>query len=100
MHCPACKFTNPVDEALMLITEGLEVVERNGERFSESYLYRLKGDLLIKGKPGKARDGEQCLLKSLEIAKRQEAKSLELRAIMSLCPCGRRKAGARRPFGR
>lgn len=46
-------------------------------------LHRVKGEiLLVLGEPNEV--VERCFVRSLEIARRQEAKSLELRAVMSL----------------
>jgi len=55
----------------------------------EAELYRLKGTLTlqskIQGPKSKLeQEAEECFLKAIEIAQRQQAKSLELRAVMSL----------------
>ena len=49
-------------------------------------MYRLKGELLLaqEGKSEKILEAEECFHKAIEIARRQSAKSLELRAAMSL----------------
>jgi predicted ATPase len=49
-------------------------------------LYRLKGECLLAqtGKRCKAREAEECFRQALAIARRQQAKSWELRATMSL----------------
>jgi len=46
-------------------------------------LYRLKGELL-RGEGGVASEVESCFHQAIQIARRQQAKSLELRAVMSL----------------
>lgn len=71
-------------EALSLISEGLQVVERNGERFGEALLYRLKGNMLLRDRNADPSEGEQCLLVALETAQAQAARSLELRIVLSL----------------
>ncbi|MBV7338789.1 hypothetical protein KFU94_63335 [Chloroflexi bacterium TSY] len=54
-----------------------------GERFWHAELVRLRGEyLLAQGHP--ARDAEQCYREAIAIAHQQSAKSLELRATMSL----------------
>jgi predicted ATPase len=63
-------------------------------------LYRLKGELLLLRNLSGATDAENCFRKAIEIAQRQQAKSWELRATMSLArllaPQGRRdEAGTR-----
>jgi predicted ATPase len=76
-------------EALNLIDAGLEFVDQTGERWWEAELYRIKGELLIKdeGRTLQIKEeesAEACLLKSIDAARRQEAKSLELRSTVSL----------------
>ena len=94
-----------VEEGLNVLIEALAVVDKTGERWWEAELYRLKGQLTLqqKSRVGIAhRDGtvgatetvggahptegeaEACFLKAIDIARQQQAKSLELRAVMSL----------------
>jgi predicted ATPase len=47
-------------------------------------LYRLKGELLLTRSAEHHTEAERCFRQALEIARRQQAKSLELRAAMSL----------------
>jgi predicted ATPase len=92
------------DKGLAALAEALTVIDKSGERFYEAELYRLKGELTLqKGarvgagfsspqapslKPqvpsGVVKEAEDCFLKAIEIAQHQQAKSLELRAVMSL----------------
>ncbi len=89
------------EEGLATLAEALEVVDKNGERFYEAELYRLKGQLTLQqfqvsssrfqvqeSPKSEVRspksEAEECFLKAIEIARRQQAKSLELRAAMSL----------------
>jgi class 3 adenylate cyclase/predicted ATPase len=78
-----------ITEALNVITEALEFVRQTDERWWEAEIYRLKGELLLKDKGGTlcVKDEESagaCFLNAIEVARRQEAKSLELRATVSL----------------
>ena len=57
--------------------------KRGGERFFEAELYRIKGELLLLRGDAEV-DVEACLCRAFEIAQRQSAKSLELRAAVSL----------------
>ena len=82
-------LTKQVEEGLTVLTEALEIAERRGERFYEAELYRLKGELTLKTVDGRRstvaeKDAETCFHRALEIARSQQAKSLELRATMSL----------------
>jgi predicted ATPase len=78
-----------VKEGLALVTEALRVIAKTGERVSEAEVYRVKGQLTLQsgGQGSGARgqkEAEECFLKAIEIARRQKAKSLELRAVLSL----------------
>lgn len=59
-------------------------MQETSARFNEAELYRLKGELLLVGGGPGAEDAERCFRQAVEIARRQSAKSLELRAAMSL----------------
>jgi predicted ATPase len=75
------------EAGLSVLAEALAQVEKTGERFWEAEMYRLKGELLRKAEGGRMNDKEspeRCFLKAIEIARRQEGKSLELRATVSL----------------
>jgi predicted ATPase len=80
------------DTGQQVLDEALALVHRTGERCYEAELYRLKGGLLLQGgQRPKAHDtaeqvaaAEQSLRQALAVARRQQAKSLELRAAMSL----------------
>ena len=87
-------------EGLAVLTEALALVEATDERWYEAELYRLKGTLSLlpkvhslqsevkKGPESEVRgwesEAEECFWKAIEVARRQQAKSLELRAVMSL----------------
>jgi class 3 adenylate cyclase/tetratricopeptide (TPR) repeat protein len=98
-------------EGLHVLAEALVVVCKTGECICESELYRLKGELtlqqsraslgLVQDKsqasqdqsedtaprpltPNSQAEAEECFLKAIEIARHQQAKSLELRATVSL----------------
>jgi class 3 adenylate cyclase/predicted ATPase len=68
-------------EALETLAEALTMLAENGVRWWEAELYRLRGELLLSAERGGA---EECFHQALNIARRQQAKSLELRAAMSL----------------
>jgi predicted ATPase len=98
------------EEGLTVLEETLAVVQKTGERWYEAEMYRLKGTLTLQSQaslgqvPGKSQtsqdksevadprpltpdpqaEAEACFLKAIEIARRQQAKSLELRAVTSL----------------
>lgn len=71
-----------IKAGLMRLAEALELVNKTGERAWEAELYRLRGELLWMQEMTEA---EACFRQAIEIARQQEAKSLELRATVSLC---------------
>lgn len=70
------------EEALAEAVEAWSFVVRSGVVYWNSELCRLKGELLLM--KGEGLEGEACFREAIGIAQRQEAKSLELRAAMSL----------------
>ena len=79
----ACAEGGGAGEGLNAVAEALAIVNRSGERWREAELYRLKGELLLQMTEGSA-EAETYLRQALDIARRQQAKSLELRVAMSL----------------
>jgi hypothetical protein len=92
-----------VEEGLTVLAEALAFVDKTGIRVSEAELYRLYGELSLRiGETEMGRTGdkknlsdspilrfpvsspEESFQKAIEIARWQQAKSLELRAVMSL----------------
>jgi predicted ATPase len=62
----------------------MDVTERNNEPFYEAEMYRLKGDALVMAGVDSPSEAESCFQRAIEIARKQQAKSFELRAAMSL----------------
>jgi predicted ATPase len=67
-----------------VLGEALTAVHKTGERQYEAELYRLKGELLLKQDIPDVQEAESCLRQAVAVAYQQQAKSLELRAAMSL----------------
>jgi predicted ATPase len=72
-----------VEEGLVALAEALTIVDTTGGRKEEAELYRLKGELLWQAGT-RPEEAEACLQHALTIARRQQAKSWELRVAMSL----------------
>jgi predicted ATPase len=72
------------EEGLTILAEALAAVEKTGGRGYEAEMYRLKGELLLRQAVPDAPQAEACFQQALAIARRQQAKSLELRAALSL----------------
>jgi class 3 adenylate cyclase/predicted ATPase len=107
------------EEGLTLLTEALAVVDKTGGYVHEAELYRVKGELTLqKGardwglgasspspqapslQPqiprGVVEEAEGYFLKAIDIAQKQQAKSLELRAVMSLVRLRQQQASEQR----
>jgi class 3 adenylate cyclase/predicted ATPase len=110
----ACGQAAQCEMGLKVLAEALEVVQQNQEHLYEAELYRLKGQLTLQSQtslrqvsdkaqtsqdktedPGTQPlaantqaevelEAEGCFLKAIDIARKQQAKSWELRAVMSL----------------
>src|SRR5258708_4204785 len=65
------------------VIAGLKAVEKTGGAPLEAELYRLKGEALLAG-AGTPSEAEAALQQGIDVARRQNAKSWELRAAMSL----------------
>jgi tetratricopeptide (TPR) repeat protein len=100
-------------ESMEAVLEALRLTEANFDRFWEAEVYRIKGEVVLQSgvrgsesqkesqrskvksqkskmidprapTPDPQGEAETCFHKAIEIARRQGAKSLELRAVMSL----------------
>jgi predicted ATPase len=80
----ACWHAGQVQEGLHRVEEALGLVDTTGERWWEAELHRLKGGLLLALSTAHHVEATTCFQHALDIARRQQAKSLELRAAMSL----------------
>jgi predicted ATPase len=88
-YCPALIATalgrmGRFDEGLRTIDEAFPFIERSGQRFHEAEVHRLKGELLLAQDASNASQAEQSFRTAIEIARKQSAKSWELRATTSL----------------
>jgi predicted ATPase len=72
------------EEGLRMLAEALTLMDKTGERCWEAEIHRLKGEFLLRQAILDAPQAEACLHQALDIARRQEAKALELRAAMNL----------------
>jgi predicted ATPase len=73
-----------IDEGLRVLDDAQESVEARGERWWEAEVRRQRGELLLSRSAASANDAQACFEQALDIARNQNAKSLELRAAMSL----------------
>ena len=80
----AAGHAGKVDEGLHLLAEALTAFEAGGRGDMLAEAYRLQGELLLRQGTPDAAQAEACFQQALAIARRQQAKSWELRAAMSL----------------
>jgi len=73
---------NQVEEALTTLAEGSAMVEHTDERHWQAEFHRLRAKILIL--QGNEVEAEASLMKAIEVARDQEARSWELRATTSL----------------
>jgi class 3 adenylate cyclase/predicted ATPase len=67
-----------------LLGEALALLERNDERYVEAELHRIKGELMLGPKAQNDAQAEDCFRTAIEISRKQQAKSWELRAAIGL----------------
>jgi DNA-binding winged helix-turn-helix (wHTH) protein/predicted ATPase len=76
--------------ALTIVEDGLAISKKNRESYYDAELYRLKGEILSRTslrnpKGSRKEQAELYFLRAVQTAHRQKAKSLQLKATMSLC---------------
>jgi class 3 adenylate cyclase/DNA-binding winged helix-turn-helix (wHTH) protein/predicted ATPase len=92
MLAEACLQTGEIETGLRVLAEALEIARRNAEHRDEAELYRLTGELLLRsgeppGAPAQAHlvsQAEETFRQAIALAQQRQAKSFELRAVMSL----------------
>ena len=72
------------EDALREVDEALTIAERSNSRCYEAELHRIKGEALLALDPSRGPEAEACFGEGLAVARRQGARSWELRGAMSL----------------
>jgi predicted ATPase len=80
----AQRSAGQAEAGLPVLAEALRLVHDTGECWYQAELYRLKGELLLDLSTERQAEAALCLQQALDRARHQQAKSLELRAAMSL----------------
>ena len=85
LQAEACRADGRTDEALALVAEARELIEKMDEGFFAGELHRLEGELR-REKSGRADEAgvEACFQRALEAARAEGARAFELRAATSL----------------
>jgi predicted ATPase len=79
-----CAHLGHPADGLQALAEAQTLIEQHEERCWEAEVCRLRGVLLLRQPVPQPEEAEAWLQRALDVARRQEAKSLELRAAMSL----------------
>jgi tetratricopeptide (TPR) repeat protein len=85
----ALKELGRFDEALTTIDEAFSFTAKSGQHYYEAELHRLKGELLAARSLSDVAEAERCFRIAIDIARRQYARSWELRAATSLARVAR-----------
>jgi predicted ATPase len=75
-----------IEDGLSVLAEALALMHATGEGLHGAELHRVRGEFLLRRETASIsyREADDCFRQALTIARRQQAKSLELRAAMSL----------------
>jgi predicted ATPase len=87
LQAEACAKAGQVETGLVAMDRAQAWIERTGVRVLEADVWRVRGELLLVDRPLRSTDAgeaEACFRHSLEMARAQEARWLELRAAVSL----------------
>jgi predicted ATPase/DNA-binding winged helix-turn-helix (wHTH) protein len=79
-----CDHLGHTEDGLQALAEAHTILEQHEERWWEAEVHRLQGVLLLRQTMPQQEEAEVWLQRALDVARRQEAKVLELRAAMSL----------------
>jgi DNA-binding winged helix-turn-helix (wHTH) protein/predicted ATPase len=93
----ACGKRERPDEGLRVVDEALEIADVSDAHYWDAELERIRGGLTLQVRRGTAsarKDAEACVRRAIEIAQRQSAKTLELRAVTDLCRLSKGQGGA------
>lgn len=80
----ACVKDGQTEQAYSVLTKELERVRDTGVRYYEAELHRIRGEVLLRRSAWSQKEAETCFHTAIDLSRHQGAKSLELRAIMSL----------------
>ena len=72
------------EEGLEVLADAVAQTEKSDERYLEAEIHRLRGEFLLAQSTDDQPEAERCFHQALDVARKQEARSLELRAATSL----------------
>ena len=80
----ASRHAGQIEEGLKAVAAALDLIRGGGESMWEAEIHRIRGELLLKPEHSHRAEAQESVAHAIEIARQQGAKSLELRATMSL----------------
>jgi predicted ATPase/class 3 adenylate cyclase len=72
------------EAALARIDDALALATETGERWTDAFLQRIRGEILLKRDPANTAPAEDAFLTAIAVAQQQKARSFELRAALDL----------------
>ena len=88
MKVDVCLLLRQPQEGLRAIAQAEDIVRRTDERYYESELFRLKGELQLGHSDGEQNRPERYFKKAMVLARLQHARLFELRAAIRLARMG------------
>jgi predicted ATPase len=73
-----------IDGALSRIEQALGLADETGEHWTDAFLHRLRGEILLRRGPANIAPAEEAFLTAIAIAQQQKARSFELQAAHAL----------------
>ena len=80
----ACAQVGQITEGLVAMAKALATPDQSDMRLWEAELYRLRGELLLQQTVPQAAEAAACFERAPAVARRQQARSWELRTALSL----------------
>jgi class 3 adenylate cyclase/predicted ATPase len=80
----ALLVADDLNGAEAVLRDGFDFVEQSGERYWLADLHRLSGQVALRRQPPDRPRAEACFLEAIEVARSQDARLLELRAVIDL----------------
>jgi class 3 adenylate cyclase/predicted ATPase len=73
-----------IDGALSRIDQAIALADETGEHWTDAFLHRLRGEILLRHEPANIAPAEEAFLTAIAIAQQQKARSFELQAAHAL----------------
>ena len=80
----SCLFCCLVAKRRFRLDAALALAGETGEHWTDSFLHRVRGEILFKRNPANTAPAEEAFLTAIAIAQQQKAKSFELLAALAL----------------